>query len=73
MGNTMNLSESIKKIRSVSYALNNLEVKGRDNLDILLGSIQALDRTAADLERGLKTLEAPQVNIEVVPEEEKPE
>ena len=73
MGNTMNLSESIKKIRSVSYALNNLEVKGRDNLDILLGSIQALDRTAADLERGLKTLEVPQVNIEVVPEEEKPE
>ena len=59
MGNAMNLSESIKKIRSVSYALNNLEVKGRDNLDILLGSIQALDRTAADLERGLKTLEAP--------------
>ena len=26
MGNAMNLSESIKKIRSVSYALNNLEV-----------------------------------------------
>lgn len=73
MGSTMNLTESVRKIRGVVYALNNLEVKGRENLDILLGSMQTLDRTAADLEHGLKAMGEPQVSVEVVPEEEKPE
>lgn len=53
-----NFSECIRNIRSVSYALNKLEVRGRENLDILLGSIQALDKSAVELERGLQELSA---------------
>lgn len=69
-GNTLNLSGAIQKIRSISYALNNLEVKGRENLDILLGSIQTLDKTAAELQRGLEAFEEPEIKIEAVPDNE---
>lgn len=69
-----NFSECVRIIKSVSYALNRLEVKGRENLDILLGSIQSLDRTAAELERGLQEMAAPKsephVELEVVPADE---
>lgn len=45
----MTLNEIIVKIRSVSYVLGNVEVKGRSNLDTLLGSMQALDQIVKDL------------------------
>lgn len=66
MSNTMNLNDSVRRMRSISFALNNLEVKGRENLDILLGSIQALDKLANDMEKGLKEMEEPEITIDVV-------
>lgn len=69
-----NVSEAIKAIKSVAYALDNLEVKGRKNLDILLGSIQALDRSAGVIESAFKQLDhpvsEPEVTLEIVPEGE---
>ena len=65
-----NFSECIRTIKSVSFALNRLEVKGRENLDILLGSIQALDRTAVELDKGLQDLTNPNIEIEVEQAEE---
>lgn len=63
--------EIIQKIRSVNYALQNLEVKGRDNLDILLGSMQALDQVAAALSKMPQP--EPKIEIVPVPAEEAPE
>lgn len=73
----MNLTEAVRKIKAISYALNQLEVKGRTNLDILLGSIQSLDNVAAQIEAGLREMEpptsAPEIKLELAPEnEEKP-
>ena len=66
-----NFSECVRAIKRVTYALNNLEVRGRNNLDILLGSIQSLDATAAELERGLKELDSPGAEpvVEIVSEQ----
>ena len=70
----LNLTESIRQIKAVEYALEQVEVKGRDNMDKLLGSMQALSRIAANLERGMHELDAPApapapVKLEVVEEE----
>lgn len=43
------LNEAIKKLRSIGFALDNVSVKGRDNLDVLLGSIQAIDQVVNSL------------------------
>lgn len=40
------LQNTINKIKAVGFALNDVEVKGKKNLDILLGSIQALEQIA---------------------------
>ena len=53
MDQTINVNQIVKKLKAVSYALNQLEVKGRQNLDILLGSIQEIDRSAVMLEKSL--------------------
>lgn len=45
----MKLNEIIRQLRAVVYALDNLQVKGRDNMDILLGSMQQLDRSINSL------------------------
>lgn len=37
-------------LRCVISTLNDIEVKGRENLDKLLGSIMALERIAQDME-----------------------
>ena len=69
----LNLSAIVKKLRAVAYALDNVEIKGRQNLDILLGSIQNIERVAADLESGLREMEPktnkePEINLEIVPD-----
>lgn len=38
------LQNTVNKIKAVGFALNDVEVKGKKNLDILLGSIQALEQ-----------------------------
>jgi len=71
----MNLTEAIRQIKATSYALDQLEVKGHTNLDILLGSIQSLNRIAAQLEQSLREMEPksqPEVKLEIVPAEENP-
>lgn len=64
----MTMAEIIQKIRSVSYALENVEVKGHNNMDALLGSIQALDRVASELVKIQKA--QPQPDITIVPAED---
>ena len=45
----MNLNDSIRSLRAVNAALEKVNVSGRDNMDILLGSMQHLDRTISQL------------------------
>lgn len=66
-----NVTEAIKKIKAVVCALDDLEVKGRDNLNILLGSIQALERSVGVIESVFNELNRqPEVELEVVSSEE---
>ena len=71
MSQSVNMNEVIAKLRSVNYALNTVEVKGRNNLDVLLGSIQALDQVIAAINRSVAESEAdqPEIQVEMVPEE----
>ena len=62
----MNFTEIIRQIKATAYALDQLEVKGHDNLDILLGSIQNLNRIAAQVEKEAEEMEA-KAKIEIVP------
>lgn len=71
---TYNVTEAIRKIKAVNFALENLEVKGRQNMDILLGSMQAIDRSIHIIEAAFNELhqpaqQAPEIELEVVPEE----
>ena len=70
---TYDVTNAIRTIKSVTLALENLEVKGRTNMDILLGSMQALDRSVASIEAAFneltKAAEQPEIKLEV---EEKP-
>lgn len=73
----MNMSETVRKLRAVAFALNRVEVKGRENMDALLGSIQTVEQIAGELEYHLQQMQAkpkeePEVKIEVVPDEEEP-
>lgn len=45
----MNLNEIIRQLKASAFALDNLQVKGRENLDILLGTIQNIERQTAAL------------------------
>ena len=72
-----NVTEAIRKIKAVNFALENLEVKGRQNMDILLGSMQAIDTSIRIIEAAFKELnqpasQEPEIKLEVVPEEEAP-
>ena len=74
----LNLNDVSREIKSVAYALEKVEVRGHENLDIVLGSIQQLNLTAAKLDQGMRELEPkapanePKVKLEIVPEEEAP-
>ena len=75
----MNPNDIVRQMRGVAFALDKLEVKGRDNLDIVLGCIQTLERAASALEASLRQLDPPKkaepemkVEIEEVPAEEVP-
>lgn len=54
----MNLKDVIIKLKASTYALDNLQVKGRENLDIVLGTIQQLDRSIDFLEKFEQELNA---------------
>lgn len=44
------MKTQITRIRSVIFTLNQIETRGRENFDKMLGCMAALDKTAADLE-----------------------
>lgn len=67
----MNMAEIIKRLKAVNFALNDVDVKGRKNMDALLGSMTMLDQVIIALERGANEKE-PEVKLEVVPEDEVP-
>lgn len=66
---THDVTNAIRTIKSVSLALDNVEVKGRTNMDILMGSMQALDRSIAAIEAAFneltKAVQQPEVKLEV--------
>ena len=68
----MDLNEIIRQLRAAVFALDNLQVKGRDNLDILLGTMQRIDRQINSLVKFQADLEA-SLNIEINPAEGVPE
>lgn len=68
----MNPNEIIQSLKAVSFALGNVEVKGRENMDILLGSMQALDRAINSLSKFKDELEE-NTKVEISPVEVMPE
>ncbi len=68
----MNMIEEARKLRAVAFALNKVEVKGRDNMDALLGSIQTVEQVAGILESHREIRPEPEVSIETIPDEEIP-
>lgn len=64
----MNLNDIIQKLKAINYALGNVEVRGRENMDILLGSMQQLDRSIAQLSSFKKELEE-NIKIDIEPVE----
>ena len=73
---THNVTEAIKKLRAINYALENLEVKGRQNMDILLGSMQALEKSTNIIDAAFRELTQPapqpELKIEEISESEIP-
>lgn len=69
MSSSVEINEAIAKLKSVNYALNTVEVKGRNNLDILLGSMQAIDQVIAVINRAFEETAHPEPHIEKVSEE----
>lgn len=63
----MNFNDAVRKLRAISFALNRIEVKGRENMDALLGSIQTVEQVADQLELFLS-----QTEVTPVPNEETP-
>lgn len=53
----MDLNEIIRQLKASVFALDNLQVKGRENLDIVLGTIQNIERQIANLTRFKKDLD----------------
>jgi len=68
----MNMIEEARKLRAVAFALNHVEVKGRDNMDALLGSIQTVEQVAGDLESYREVKPEPKLSIEEIPGKEIP-
>lgn len=68
-----NVTEAIRTVKAVNFALENLEVKGRNNMDILLGSMKALERSINVIEAAFNELNQPapqpEVQVEAVAEE----
>ena len=66
----MPLNECVRRLKAVGFALEELEVKGSRNLDILLGSIQELNRIATAIEKGIKEMDSsmPEIKIQVEPD-----
>ena len=69
MSSSVEINEVIAKLKSVNFALNTVEVKGRNNLDILLGSMQAIDQVIAVINRAFEETAQPEPHIETVSEE----
>lgn len=67
----MNLKEIIRQLKATSFALDNLQVKGRENLDILLGSMQNIDHQVDALTRFQRELDE-SFKVDITPAEEKP-
>ena len=69
MADTFNLSNAVKRLKAINFALENLEVKGRSNLDILLGSMQAIDKVVSEIECGIEIMgvqnDEPDIQLEV--------
>lgn len=71
----MTLNENIVKLRSIAFVLGNVEVKGRTNMDTLLGSMQALDQVIGDLTKiasEFENVSEPDIRVEVGTEPPKP-
>lgn len=67
----MNLNEIIRQLKATSFALDNLQVKGRENLDILLGSMQNIDHQVEALARFQRELNE-SFKVDSTPAEEEP-
>lgn len=65
----MNLNEIIRQLKATVFALDNLQVKGRENLDILLGSMQRIDHQIEALARFQNELDK-SFKVDIVPAEE---
>lgn len=66
MKQPLSLEDCVRKLKSVNYALENVQVKGRDNMDILLGSMQAIDLVASSIESGTVEMNEPKIKLEEV-------
>jgi len=64
----MNLNEIIRQLKATVFALDSLQVKGRENLDILLGTMQNIDRQIAALAKFQQDLDA-SFNVDITPAE----
>lgn len=67
----MDLNEIIRQLKASVFALDNLQVKGRENWDIALGTIQNIERQITNLTRFKKDLDE-SFKIENKPAEEVP-
>lgn len=65
----MNLNEIIRQLKATSFALDNLQVKGRENLDIVLGTIQNIERQIANLTKFQRELDE-SFKVDITPAEE---
>lgn len=65
-----NVTEAIRTIKAVNYALERLEIKGRDNMDILLGSMKALEQAVNVIDKAFSELDQPISRSEDVSDEE---
>jgi len=64
----MNLNEIIRQLKATVFALDSLQVKGRENLDILLGTMQNIDRQIAALAKFQQDLDV-SFNVDITPAE----
>lgn len=65
----MDLNDIIRQLKATVFALDNLQVKGRENLDILLGSMQRIDRQVEALAKFQRELDE-SFKVDVIPAEE---
>lgn len=67
----MNLNEIIRQLKASVFALDNLQVKGRENLDIVLGTMQNIERQITNLTKFKNDLDE-SFKTEIEPAEEVP-